>query len=118
MVTGKKGRKLLNLPRSPKLRPLEFAYKELKSKYGDHEAIMSVGGENFTLYKLNDKGNITAMFTGSKCASKGTIEFFLQQMKRMDIDLDDANAVGKQTRFTSFHQAAPVFCKSDCTHAQ
>ncbi|RLL89104.1 2-hydroxyglutaryl-CoA dehydratase [Mesotoga sp. H07pep.5.4] len=115
VATGKKGRKLLNLPQIPEVEATEFAYKELKSKYGDHEAIMSVGGENFTLYKLNDKGNITAVFTGSKCAS-GTGEFFLQQMKRMDIDLDDANAV-ETDEIYELSSRCTVFCKSDCTHA-
>ena len=115
VATGKKGRKLLNLPQIPEVEATEFAYKELKSKYGDHEAIMSVGGENFTLYKLNDKGNITAVFTGSKCAS-GTGEFFLQQMKRMDIDLDDANAV-ETGEIYELSSRCTVFCKSDCTHA-
>jgi len=115
VVTGKKGRKLLNLPQIPEVEATEFAYKELKSKYGDHEAIVSVGGENFTLYKLNDKGNITAVFTGSKCAS-GTGEFFLQQLKRMDIGLDDANAV-ETDEIYELSSRCTVFCKSDCTHA-
>ena len=115
VATGKKGRKLLNLPQIPEVEATEFAYKELKSKYGDHEAIMSVGGENFTLYKLNDKGNITAVFTGSKCAS-GTGEFFLQQLKRMDIGLDAANAV-ETDEIYELSSRCTVFCKSDCTHA-
>ena len=54
--------------------------------------------------------------TGNKCAS-GTGEFLLQQLRRMDVSLEEA-----------FHWAATedphpvsgrcsVFCKSDCTHA-
>ncbi|HDP78873.1 MAG TPA: 2-hydroxyglutaryl-CoA dehydratase [Mesotoga infera] len=115
VVTGKKGRRLLNLPQIPEVEATEFAYKELKSKYGDHEAIVSVGGENFTLYKLNDKGNITAVFTGSKCAS-GTGEFFLQQLKRMNIVLDAANAA-ETDEIYELSSRCTVFCKSDCTHA-
>lgn len=115
VITGKKGRKLLNLPQLPEVEATELAYKELRKKYGDHEGIVSVGGENFTLYKLNEKGNITGVYSGNKCAS-GTGEFFLQQLKRMDIDLDTASNVSTDETY-ELSSRCSVFCKSDCTHA-
>ncbi|KUK92928.1 MAG: CoA-substrate-specific enzyme activase, putative [Thermotogales bacterium 46_20] len=115
VVTGKKGRKLLDLPQLPEVEATEIAYKALKEKYGDHHAVVSAGGENFTLYKLNDKGNITGVYTGNKCAS-GTGEFFLQQLKRMGIDLDTANSVSTDETY-ELSSRCSVFCKSDCTHA-
>lgn len=115
VVTGKKGRKLLDLPQLPEVEATELAYKELREKYGAHEAIVSVGGENFTLYKLNEKGNITGVYTGNKCAS-GTGEFFLQQLKRMDVDLETANSVVTEETY-ELSSRCSVFCKSDCTHA-
>ncbi len=115
VITGKKGRKLLNLPQLPEVEATELAYKELRKKYGDHEAIVSIGGENFTLYKLNEKGNITGVYTGNKCAS-GTGEFFLQQLKRMGIALDSVNSVTTDETY-ELSSRCSVFCKSDCTHA-
>ena len=115
VATGKKGRKLLNLPQLPEVEATEIAYKALKEKYGDHEAVVSAGGENFTLYKLNEKGNVTGVYTGNKCAS-GTGEFFLQQLKRMGIDLETANSVSTDETY-ELSSRCSVFCKSDCTHA-
>ena len=115
IVTGRKSKKLLNLPQISEVEASEIAYRDLRKKYGEAEAIVSAGGENFILYKLNDKGIITGIYTGSKCAS-GTGEFFLQQLKRMGISLEYANSV-EPDGYYELSSRCTVFCKSDCTHA-
>ncbi|MDA3844080.1 MAG: acyl-CoA dehydratase activase, partial [Candidatus Kapabacteria bacterium] len=50
------------------------------------------------------------------CAS-GTGEFFLQQIKRMDLDIDDATQVSENSEPFKVSGRCSVFCKSDCTHA-
>jgi len=116
VVTGKKGRNLLKFPKISEIEASEYAYKALKSKYGSVEAIVSAGGENFTLYKLNSADNISGVYTGNKCAS-GTGEFFLQQIKRMGLKLEDLNGKHSTTDFYELSSRCSVFCKSDCTHA-
>jgi len=55
------------------------------------------------------------VFTGSKCAS-GTGEFFLHQLKRMEINLSDLDRI-KADGIYELSSRCTVFCKSDCTHA-
>ena len=57
------------------------------------DLVISAGGENFILYVIDKKGKISKAITGNKCAS-GTGEFFLQQIKRMDLSVDDAITLG------------------------
>ena len=59
VVTGKKGRNLLKFPKISEIEATEYAYKALRNKYTSVEAIVSAGGENFTLYKLNSADNIS-----------------------------------------------------------
>ncbi|HPQ45156.1 MAG TPA: acyl-CoA dehydratase activase, partial [Syntrophales bacterium] len=59
--------------------------------------------------------NIANVVTGNKCAA-GTGEFFLQQIKRMDVSLNDAYSVTEENPYHVSSRCA-VFCKSDCTHA-
>ena len=55
---------------------------------------MSLGGENFVVYTIDENGKIITSFSGNKCAS-GTGEFFKQQLGRMDLRLADvANVPG------------------------
>jgi hypothetical protein len=49
--------------------------------------------KNFIVYQLDKKNKILKVTTGNKCAS-GTGEFFLQQIKRMDINVNDAVKLG------------------------
>ncbi|MCD6545284.1 MAG: 2-hydroxyglutaryl-CoA dehydratase [Thermotogae bacterium] len=116
VVTGKKGRNLLKFPKISEIEATEYAYKALRNKYTSVEAIVSAGGENFTLYKLNSADNISGVYTGNKCAS-GTGEFFLQQIKRMGLRLEDLDGKKNIDDFYELSSRCSVFCKSDCTHA-
>jgi len=79
-------------------------------------AIASLGAENFLVYILNKDGTITTVETGNKCAS-GTGEFFLQQIRRMDISADEAVKLAHGSELFKVSGRCSVFCKSDCTHA-
>ncbi len=68
---------------------MEYAYKFEKSADGPCPAVVSAGGETFMVYALDRFGKIANVFTGNKCAS-GTGEFFLQQLRRMDVSLEEA----------------------------
>ena len=115
VVTGRKARKLLNLPQISEVEATEIAFFKVKDRYDGIEAIVSAGGENFVLYRLNDKGRIVGIFTGNKCAS-GTGEFFLQQIDRMGLDLSRINEI-ETDEYYELSSRCSVFCKSDCTHA-
>lgn len=115
VVTGRKARKLLNLPQISEVEATEVAFSKIKDKYDGIEAIVSAGGENFVLYKLNDRGRIVGIFTGNKCAS-GTGEFFLQQLGRMGLDPSKISNV-ETDEYYELSARCSVFCKSDCTHA-
>jgi len=115
-ATGRRFRKFVNLSSIPEPEAVEHAYRFTKPPHVDCPAVVSAGGETFMVYVLNKKGEITNVITGNKCAS-GTGEFFLQQLRRMDVTLEEA------ARFAATESPHPVsgrcsvFCKSDCTHA-
>lgn len=62
------------------------------------------------------KKKISNLIARNQCAS-GTGEFFLQQIKRMDIDLDEVLKISKDAEPFKVSGRCSVFCKSDCTHA-
>ena len=68
------------------------------------------------VYALDRSGRIANVITGNKCAS-GTGEFFLQQLRRMDISLDEAAKWAAVEEVHHVSGRCSVFCKSDCTHA-
>jgi predicted CoA-substrate-specific enzyme activase len=115
-ATGRKFRDRLTLPTLPEPEAMEIAYAHLRDKYPDVEAIVSAGGETFMVYELDRKGCIVNVHTGDKCAS-GTGDFFLQQLKRMDLGMDSAMALGENEPPYRIASRCSVFSKSDCTHA-
>lgn len=68
------------------------------------------------VYCLNDQGGISQALTGNKCAS-GTGEFFLQQIGRMNLSIDEAINTAREQVPHKVSGRCSVFCKSDCTHA-
>lgn len=112
-VTGKKFRKFLNLTSISEAEAVETAADHLQLT---SDIIISAGGENFIIYALNGDNKISKVCTGNKCAS-GTGEFFLQQIKRMDLDVEEAIAFGQEGEPYNISGRCSVFCKSDCTHA-
>jgi predicted CoA-substrate-specific enzyme activase len=103
-----------SFPRNPSFPP------KRESSPGDgaprYTALASLGAENFIIYQINEDGAIVGVRTGNKCAS-GTGEFFLQQIGRMDIGLDEAARIAQGAEPYSVSGRCSVFCKSDCTHA-
>lgn len=118
-VTGRKFKQLIDLSSISEAEAVEIALTYLRKKdkkYEDIDSIVSLGGENFITYVLDKEGKIVTAITGSKCAS-GTGEFFLQQIGRMNINVDEATNKAKQGSPYQVAGRCSVFCKSDCTHA-
>ena len=115
-ATGRRFRQFVDLTSISEPEAVERAYAFLKPPGVDCPAVVSAGGETFMVYVLDRAGRIANVATGNKCAS-GTGEFFLQQLRRMNVGFADA------ARFAAVETPHPVsgrcsvFCKSDCTHA-
>lgn len=118
VITGRKLKNLVNLPQITEVEALEQA---LKFIYKDKtmpplEAVISAGSETFIIYPLDSHGLVKGIQTGSKCAS-GTGEFFLQQLRRMNVTVDEAIKKALNVKPYKISGRCSVFCKSDCTHA-
>jgi predicted CoA-substrate-specific enzyme activase len=115
-ATGRKFRHFVNLSSISEPEAVEHAYRFTRQSGVNCPAVVSAGGETFMVYVLDASDQIANVITGNKCAS-GTGEFFLQQLRRMDVSLEEA------ARWTAsedpYHVSGrcSVFCKSDCTHA-
>ena len=112
-VTGRKFRKFCNLTSIPEAEAIEYSLGHIKD---DTDIVISAGGESFIVYVIDEQRKIAKVLTGNKCAS-GTGEFFLQQLKRMDIPLEEAVIYGETGNPYNISGRCSVFCKSDCTHA-
>jgi predicted CoA-substrate-specific enzyme activase len=115
-ATGRKFRKFVNLTSISEPEAVEYAYRFIKPSDVACPAVISAGGETFMVYVLDRSGRISNVITGNKCAS-GTGEFFLQQLRRMNVSLEEA---AQWAAVESAHHVSgrcSVFCKSDCTHA-
>src|SRR5210317_2559467 len=115
-ATGRKFRKFVNLSSIPEPEAVEHAYPYVKPTDVDCPAVVSAGGETFMVYALDRSGRIANVITGNKCAS-GTGEFFLQQLRRMNVSLDEAAQWASVELPHHVSGRCSVFCKSDCTHA-
>ncbi|MCJ8502056.1 acyl-CoA dehydratase activase [Desulfatitalea alkaliphila] len=115
-ATGRKFCQFLNLSSIGEPEAVEQAYKRLKPAGVHCPAVISAGGETFMVYVLNPVGQIANVITGNKCAA-GTGEFFLQQLRRMDVTLEEAGQWAEETEPYHVSGRCSVFCKSDCTHA-
>jgi predicted CoA-substrate-specific enzyme activase len=115
-VTGRKFRKYLNLTSLSEPESIETAVSHVYGNGNTINAIVSAGGETFMVYALGKDGRISSIHTGNKCAS-GTGEFFLQQIRRMAISLEDAVRFAQTEKPYKVSGRCSVFCKSDCTHA-
>lgn len=116
VVTGKKLRTMLNASSISEPEAIEHAYEFIATANDKSNIIVSAGGENFIVYQLNSRGKIIDVYTGNKCAS-GTGEFFLQQIKRMDLSIEEAIEKADVSNPYKVAGRCSVFCKSDCTHA-
>ncbi|MCX7879504.1 MAG: acyl-CoA dehydratase activase [Ignavibacteria bacterium] len=116
VVTGRKFRNNVRLPNISEIEATELTFKELFLDKGNFKAIASLGSETFVVYVLDKKGNISNIITRNQCAS-GTGEFFLQQIRRMNIELEDLKNFQNNVKPFKVSGRCSVFCKSDCTHA-
>ncbi|MBT9439437.1 MAG: activase, partial [Desulfobacterales bacterium] len=115
-ATGRKFCKFVNLSSIPEPEAVELAYEFVKPKSISCPAIVSAGGETFMVYVLNRLGQISNVVTGNKCAS-GTGEFLLQQLRRMNVSMEEAAQWAATENPHHVSGRCSVFCKSDCTHA-
>lgn len=115
VVTGRKFTQMLNLEVVSEPEAIEEAMEYLRLSK-EYDTVVSLGGETSFVYFLGHGGKISKVETGNKCAS-GTGEFFLQQLSRMNLNVDEAmqSASGEEPHQISGR--CSVFCKSDCTHA-
>ena len=116
VVTGRKFRDHVRLSSISEPQAVEWAYRLVKPPHVKCPAIVSAGGETFMVYLLDAAGTISNVVTGNKCAS-GTGEFFLQQLRRMDVSLKRAAQWAVDEDPYCVSGRCSVFCKSDCTHA-
>jgi len=120
VITGRKFKELINLPSISEPEAVEysldFLYKN-KIIQKSIDCVASLGGETLLIYSINKDRTISDIFSKNQCAS-GTGEFFLQQIKRMNLSIDDALKINSNN-ITPFKVSGrcSVFCKSDCTHA-
>jgi len=112
LVTGTEGRYLLNIDNIIEPLCMEEALRHLDYKIN---ALVSLGGEDLVVYTIDENQKIITSFSGNKCAS-GTGEFFKQQLSRMDMRLEDINAIPEQSQVLNLSSRCSVFMKSDCTH--
>ncbi len=117
-LTGRKFRTIVNGPSITEPEATELALRFLSEQHDikGFSALASLGAENFMVYQLNDDGSIATVESGNKCAS-GTGEFFLQQIGRMNISIDQAVDLAENSDAHRVSGRCSVFCKSDCTHA-
>jgi predicted CoA-substrate-specific enzyme activase len=115
-VTGRKFINFIRLTTISEPEAVERAVAQILGKDDPYRVVVSAGGETFLVYHLDEEGKIQGIQTGNKCAS-GTGEFFLQQIGRMNLTLDDVAKLGISEHPHRVSGRCSVFCKSDCTHA-
>ncbi len=115
-VTGRKFISFVKLTTLSEPEAVETAVAHVLRGKDHYRVIVSAGGETFLVYHLDEDGKIQGIQTGNKCAS-GTGEFFLQQIGRMNLTLDDVALLGISEHPHKVSGRCSVFCKSDCTHA-
>ncbi len=115
-LTGRKFRHAVNLTSLPEPEAVETALFHLNGRGHRLNAVVSAGGETFLVYVIGPDGRIASVQTGNKCAS-GTGEFFMQQIRRIGISVDEAIRFASAETPYRVSGRCSVFCKSDCTHA-
>ncbi|MGO9137006.1 MAG: acyl-CoA dehydratase activase [Syntrophales bacterium] len=115
-ITGRRFRHAVNLSSISEPEAVESALYQFNGNRQRLDAIISAGGETFMVYVLGKDGKICSVQTGNKCAS-GTGEFFLQQLRRIGMSLEEATNCANDERPYKVSGRCSVFCKSDCTHA-
>ena len=116
LVTGRKFRQYVRYPSITEPEAVEYALQKVVANGKKYDALVSAGGETFMVYRLDRNHRVSGVSTGNKCAS-GTGEFFLQQIRRMNLDVEKAVELAQDGTPYAVSGRCSVFCKSDCTHA-
>jgi predicted CoA-substrate-specific enzyme activase len=95
----------------PEVAAIQRALRELPAHF---DAVISLGGESFLVYLLAD-GRIANVLSHNKCAA-GSGEFFVQQIGRMGLGLEEAIRRSSQGKVVPLASRCSVHCKSDITH--
>ena len=90
---------------------IQRGLRELPSQF---DAVVSLGGESFLVYLLTG-GSISNVLSHNKCAA-GSGEFFVQQIGRMGLALEEAIRRSFQGKVVPLASRCSVHCKSDITH--
>ncbi len=88
--------------------------RALRELPGGFDAVVSLGGESFLVYLLAG-GKIANVLSHNKCAA-GSGEFFVQQIGRMGLSLQDAIRRSWRGKVVPLASRCSVHCKSDITH--
>jgi predicted CoA-substrate-specific enzyme activase len=115
-VTGRSFTRLVSLTSISEPVAVECAIQEAFAADRIPDIVVSLGGETQLIYVLSANGTISSVHSGNKCAS-GTGEFFLQQIRRMGMNLSEAVSLASEGEPYKIAGRCSVFCKSDCTHA-
>jgi len=95
----------------PEVAAIQRALRETGESF---DAVASLGGESFLVYILAD-GRIVNVLSHNKCAA-GSGEFFVQQIGRMGLSLDEAIRRSAAGHVIPLAARCSVHCKSDITH--
>ncbi|MDY0061333.1 MAG: acyl-CoA dehydratase activase [Myxococcota bacterium] len=112
LATGNAGRHQLRTAQAIPPLCIEAALRAVGEQA---RAVVSLGGESIVVYTLSPEGRVQNTLTGDKCAA-GTGEFFRQQLRRMNLDLDVLDRIPDATPSHPLSSRCSVFMKSDCTH--
>ncbi|MBD3422574.1 MAG: activase [Chitinivibrionales bacterium] len=115
-VTGRHFRSNITLTSLSEAEAVEAALAHEYRAGNAPELVISLGGETTLVYRIGTHGGIVSVHSGNKCAS-GTGEFFMQQIGRMDLRIEEAVALAHKGVPHKIAGRCSVFCKSDCTHA-
>jgi predicted CoA-substrate-specific enzyme activase len=88
--------------------------RALRESGETYDAVAALGGESFLVYSLAD-GKIAQVHSHNKCAA-GSGEFFVQQIGRMGLGLEEAIQRSFGGRIVPLASRCSVHCKSDVTH--
>ncbi len=88
--------------------------RALRELGGAFDAVAALGGESFLVYILA-AGKISGVLSHNQCAA-GSGEFFVQQIGRMGLAIDDAIRLAQGGRVIPLASRCSVHCKSDITH--
>ncbi|MBD3317861.1 MAG: activase [Chitinivibrionales bacterium] len=115
-ITGRNFRQSVALTGISEPEAIEYALHEECRNNRRPDLILSLGGETQLVYRVGPTGGLISVHSGNKCAS-GTGEFFVQQIRRMGLGLDEAVGLAREGTPRKIAGRCSVFCKSDCTHA-